>query len=206
MMPDNKKLQVDREIFLQAINAHESALQTFKSEGYPVIKTIVETIIRCFRQNGKILLAGNGGSAADCQHLAGELLGRYKKDRHPLPAISLAANPSVITCISNDYDSESVFSRQIQTLGNKQDLLWAFSTSGKSPNILKAVMAAKQAGMKIIAFTGTSNTELEKHAHLCLCSHSDHTGHAQEIHQIAYHIICEYIDRFYEENSTTIEE
>jgi len=186
---------MDYNIFLKSLNLHESTLKEFKETAFPIIEMIVENILRCFKQNGKILLIGNGGSSADCQHIAGEFIGRYRNERIPLPAISLVTDNSIITCIGNDYDFKSIFSRQIQALGNEYDILWAFSTSGSSVNIIEAVKTAKNKNITIISFTGKANNQLEKISDICLCSNTEFTNHAQEIHQLSYHIICEYLDK-----------
>ena len=131
---------------------------------------------------------------ADCQHIAGEFVGKYRKVRKPLPAIALSTDSALTTCIGNDFSFNDIFSRQIEALGNAKDILWAFSTSGQSPNILSAAKSAKKIGMKVVAFTGKSNSSLESLADICLCANSDKTNHSQEVHELAYHIICEIID------------
>lgn len=185
--------------FSESISSHEEVFRQFKETGYPVIREIVEHLSRCFENNGKVLLIGNGGSAADCQHIAGELIGRFRASRDPLPGLSLASDTSVLTCIANDFGYGSVFSRQVLTLGEEQDLLWALSTSGASPNILKAAEAAKEKQMAVISFTGKEESPLEKISDVCLCANTEDTARAQEIHQIAYHIICSYLDDIYPE-------
>lgn len=194
---ENRRNLSDNHVFLQAINAHEKAVDHFRDNGHRIIAEITESLVQCFENGGKVLLAGNGGSAADCQHIAGELAGRFKMQRKPLPAISLSTDTSVITCIANDFDYATIFSRQVDAIGGKGDIFWAFSTSGASPNILKAIDIAKKKELITISFTGKPESRLEKESHLCLCAHTDDTGHAQEIHQLAYHIICRYVDSFY---------
>lgn len=186
-------------IFYDSINLHQEILKRYRKTGFPVICKIVNALSKCFHNNGKLLLIGNGGSAADCQHIAGELAGRYKLNRIPLPAISLVGDSSVLTCIANDYNYEFVFSRQIEALANKNDIIWAFSTSGSSPNILNAVKIGRKNDVFVISFTGKKNSPLEKMSDVCLCAETEDTGHAQEIHQIAYHIVCQYIDEMYKE-------
>ncbi len=176
------------------VNEHEVVVRHFKEHGSPILKEIVESIMNCFRQGGKLLLAGNGGSASDCQHIAGEFVGRYRRNRKALPAISLATDTAVLTCIGNDYDYNSIFSRQVRAIGKSRDVLWVFSTSGSSKNILEAVIAAKEKDITVIAFTGKPKSTLESNADICLCANTDKTNHAQEVHQLAYHIICEIID------------
>ena len=161
------------------------------------IQRAAALVIDCFKNNGKILLCGNGGSAADAQHIAGEFIGRFRKNRQPLPAIALNTDTSVVTCIANDYSFDEIFSRAVEALGKKGDVLWAFSTSGSSPNIIKAAEQAKAKNMKILAFTGKANSKLEAMADVCICSSSDLTCIAQEMHQIVYHLICELVDEIY---------
>jgi D-sedoheptulose 7-phosphate isomerase len=139
---------------------------------------------------GKILFAGNGGSAADCQHLAGELVGRFLRERPGLPGISLTVNTSVLTAILNDYGSESVFSRQIEALGRAGDVFWAFSTSGNSPNILQACAQAREQGLKILGFTGQNGGKLPNLCDLCFQAPALATPHIQECHIAAGHLLC----------------
>lgn len=190
-------MNLSEKVFSASITKHDEAVQKFKKAGFPIIREIVEKLSTCFENRGKVLLIGNGGSAADCQHIAGELVGRFRRNRKPLPAISLASDTSVLTCIANDFDFESAFSRQVMALADKEDLLWAFSTSGSSANILKAVEIARDKNIPVVSFTGTENSPLEKNSDVCLCAGTNETGHAQEIHQMTYHIICKYLDELY---------
>ncbi|MDD5458223.1 MAG: SIS domain-containing protein [Phycisphaerae bacterium] len=161
------------------------------------IQKAAELVISCFQQGGKVLLCGNGGSAADSQHIAGEFVGRFRKNRQPLPAVALCADTAVITCIANDYSFDEIFSRPVEALGKKGDILWAFSTSGSSANVLKAAEKAKEKNIKILAFTGKANSKLEAMADVCICASAELTCIAQEMHQIVYHLICEMIDELY---------
>ena len=156
---------------------------------------MAETIFQSLRHGGKVLLCGNGGSAADCQHIAGELVGRFRRERKALPAVAFSTDTSVITSIGNDYSFDKIFTKQVEALVNHGDILWAFSTSGSSPNVVAAAQLAKQKGAKVIAFTGRPNSTLEHIADLCLCTDSQWTSTAQEIHQLAYHIICDLIEQ-----------
>lgn len=185
--------------FQDSILTHFGILRQFQETGFPIIQNIVDRLSHCFTNHGKVLFVGNGGSAADCQHLAGEFAGRFKKNRRPLAAMSLAGDIAVLTCIANDYDYESVFSRQVEALGNEGDILWAFSTSGASRNVVKAAEVGIDRGLKIISFTGSKSSPLERKSDICLCAGTDNTAHAQEIHQVAYHIICRYLDSMYDE-------
>src|SRR5580692_5681336 len=152
---------------------------------------------RALRDGGKLLLAGNGGSAADAQHIAGEFLSRLRFDRHPLPAIALTTDSSVLTAVGNDYGYEQVFERQLRGLGRKGDVFIAISTSGKSPNVLAALAAAREIGVVTIGFTGTAPgaAAMLPLCHLVLAAPSDDTPLIQQVHITAAHAICEIVER-----------
>jgi D-sedoheptulose 7-phosphate isomerase len=143
----------------------------------------------------KVLLCGNGGSAADAQHMATELLARYKLDRQPLAAIALGTDVTYLTAMSNDTSFEHVFSRQVEGLGRRGDVLWVFSTSGNSPNVLAAVKAARDQGLATIGFTGASGGKLKSAVDYCLCVPSLETPRIQEVHTAAAHAICDLVER-----------
>ena len=151
-------------------------------------------LIETFLKKGKILLAGNGGSAADCQHIAAEFIGRLNFDRDPLPAIALTSNTSNLTCIANDYGFEEIFTRQMHALACENDSLIVYSTSGKSKNIIKLVAEAKNKVKNIIALTGNHTEELSKYADVIISVKSSKTTRIQEIHAIAGHIMCECVE------------
>ena len=153
-----------------------------------------QLLVDTFKNNGKVLLAGNGGSAADSQHIAAEFIGRLNFDRDPLPAIALTANTSNLTCIANDYGYENIFSRQAQALANKDDALIVYSTSGKSPNILKLVKESRRRVKYIISLTGKNKDLLAKYSDVVLAVNSEKTTRIQEIHAIAGHIMCECVE------------
>jgi len=158
------------------------------------LKVAADLLIDTFRNNGKVLLAGNGGSAADCQHIAAEFIGRLNFDRKPLPAIALTANTSNLTCIANDYGYENIFSRQIQALANENDTLIVYTTSGKSKNIIKSVIEARQRLKSIISLTGPFSDELADFSDAILSVKTAKTTRIQEIHAIAGHIMCECVE------------
>lgn len=158
------------------------------------IVAIAQCMEQSLRAGGKILLAGNGGSAADAQHFAGELLSRLYFDRAPLPAISLATDTSVLTAIGNDYGYEDVFARQVSGLGRSGDVFVAISTSGRSANILKAVAAAKANQLRTVAFTGNAASPLASMCNLALCAPTASTPLIQQIHITAAHAICELVE------------
>ncbi len=178
----------------QAIQNHRKLVDVLEQTGIDAVVQMAEAIIDCFKNGGRLYLCGNGGSAADCQHIAGELVGRFRKERKALPVVALSTDTSILTSVGNDYGFEEIFRRQVEGLVGKGDILWALSTSGASANILAAVRLAKEKGAKVLAFTGRSNSELEKTADLCLCIDCAQTSSAQEIHQVAYHIICDLVE------------
>lgn len=158
------------------------------------IKFAYEIIIKSIKSNGKIIFCGNGGSAADSQHLAAELIGRYRKDRNPIPAISLSTDTSIITAISNDYNFSEVFTRQLDVIGNKNDILYAISTSGKSINVLKAMKLAKTKKMKVIGITGIDGKEMKKDSDVLIKVPSSRSDRIQEMHIAIGQILCELIE------------
>jgi len=158
------------------------------------IKEIAELCIRTLKNNGKIIFCGNGGSAADSQHLAAELVVRFKKDRKSIPALALTVNTSILTAVSNDYGYEKVFSRQLESLANKNDLLIAISTSGKASSVREAINTAKRMGLKTIAFTGEKGKDFAKLCELSFIAPSAETARIQEAHIVVGHIICELIE------------
>lgn len=147
----------------------------------------------------KILIAGNGGSAADAQHFAAEMVGRYIFERESLGAVSLCVDPSVITSISNDYGYENVFSRQIHSLGNKGDIFFGISTSGNSCNIINAVREAKKKGLQVVGLLGNDGGVVAEESDIAIVVPSMNTPRIQEIHIFIIHLLCEMIDRMYRE-------
>ena len=158
------------------------------------IEAAGEQLINTLKQGGKVLLCGNGGSAADCQHIAAELVVRYEKKRKALAAIALTTDSSILTAHANDFDFETVFSRQIEALGNDKDCLIAISTSGKSKNILRAVEAAKSKSMIVIGLTGSEGGELSKQATVSVIVPSVVTARIQEAHILIGHWWCGVIE------------
>ena len=158
---------------------------------------IAQAIEASLRAGGKVMLAGNGGSAADAQHIAGEFLSRLRFDRHPLPAIALTTDSSVLTAVGNDYGYEQVFERQLRGLGRKGDVFVAISTSGKSPNVIAALRAAREIGVVTVGFTGTAPgaVAMRPLCDLMLAAPSDDTPLIQQIHITAAHAICEIVER-----------
>ena len=158
------------------------------------IKIATNIMIEALNSKNKIIYCGNGGSAADSQHLSAELMGRYKLDRKPLPAISLTVDTSAITAIGNDYGFEHIFSRQLEGIGNKGDVLYATSTSGESKNVIKAIEKAKEIGIKVICITGKDNNKMSKISDITIHAQSNETNHIQEMHIAIGQLICGIIE------------
>lgn len=159
------------------------------------LAAISDAIVRCFKAGSKVLLAGNGGSAADAQHIAGEFLSRLNFDRTPLAAIAMTVDTSVLTAIGNDYGYEQIFERQVHGLGRPGDVLIGISTSGRSPNILRAMRAAREMGLVTVGFCGSSKIEMSELSDIILSVPSDQTPLIQQIHITAAHIICGEVER-----------
>ncbi len=179
------------EIFEESIKVKAKILK----DQIDTIDRIARLVVRTLKRGDKILLCGNGGSAADSQHIACELVGRFKMDRNPLPAIALSTNTSNLTSLANDYSYEEIFKRQVKALARKGDLLIGISTSGESPNIIEAVKAAKDLGLSTVAFTGRKGGSLAHKADISFKVPSDETPRIQESHITAAHAICEIVER-----------
>ncbi|MFI4912274.1 MAG: SIS domain-containing protein [Sedimentisphaeraceae bacterium JB056] len=173
---------------------HIDAISYFKANSIETVEKIATLTTSVFKNGGSVYLCGNGGSAADCQHIAGELIGRFRKERKALPAVALTTDTSVLTCLGNDYNFGHIFIRQVEAMVTEKDIIWAFSTSGTSENIIKAVELAKEKRAKIVSFTGKPDSLLETLSDVCLCTNTRFTSSSQEVHQLAYHIICKLIE------------
>jgi D-sedoheptulose 7-phosphate isomerase len=159
------------------------------------LAAIADRITRAFRDGGKVLLAGNGGSAADAQHIAAEFLSRFKLDRTPLPAIALTTDSSVLTAIGNDYDFADVFERQVRGLGRAGDVFIGISTSGQSKNVLAALRAARELSLVTVGFTGSSGGDMRGLCDLICAAPSDDTALIQQIHLVAAHVVCLLVEQ-----------
>ena len=179
----------------KAIETHSKMLAEIRESGIGRIAAAAEAIIKALKAGGSVYLCGNGGSAADAQHIAGELVGRFQRERKALAAVALSTDTSVLTSIANDYAYEEVFARQVDALVREGDILWAFSTSGSSPNVISAARLAKKKGACVLAFTGRTDSKLERIADICFCADSQSTARSQEMHQLAYHIICDLVEQ-----------
>jgi D-sedoheptulose 7-phosphate isomerase len=156
-----------------------------------LIATVSKQFVSALSRGNKILLFGNGGSAADAQHIAAEFVGRFQMERTPLPALALTVNTSALTGIGNDYSFENVFARQVEALGREGDIAVGISTSGKSPNVLKALATAKAKGLITIALTGREGRMLKEVARYCICVPADSTPRIQEAHVLIGHILSQ---------------
>lgn len=173
----------------------EVARASFVPEQLKVLEQIATFLVQAFKKGRKVLLCGNGGSAADAQHVAAEFIGRFRIERKSLPAIALTTDTSILTSLANDYAYERVFSRQVEGLGEQGDILVGISTSGNSKNVLEAFRAAKAKGITTIAFTGKSGGMLKNMADVNFSSASSITSHIQEAHIAAFHAICEAVEQ-----------
>ena len=159
------------------------------------VLAIADRIARALKDGGKVLFAGNGGSAADAQHIAAEFVGRFTVDRAPLSAIALTTDTSILTAVGNDYGFDQVFARQVRALGRKGDVFVGISTSGHSPNILAALKAARELGIVTVGFTGAKGTAMPPHCDLALVVPSEETALIQQVHITAAHAICGLVER-----------
>jgi D-sedoheptulose 7-phosphate isomerase len=179
--------------FARALREHQKVFDLL-GEHLDQITLIGEKMVACLHKGGKIFWMGNGGSAADAQHLAAELVGRFKLERKAIPSIALTANTSILTCLGNDYDYSIIFSRQLEALCQPNDLVVGITTSGNSKNVVLGIEAAKKIGAYTVAFTGESGGKLAGIADTCFKAPSSDTARIQEAHIFAGHIICEFVE------------
>ena len=179
------------EIFHQNREAIE---KSFTPPQIKVLEQIASVLAQSLTSGLKILLCGNGGSAADSQHIAAEFIGRFKRERRILPALALTTDTSILTAIGNDYAYEKIFSRQVEGLGERGDILIGLSTSGNSKNVLEAVKTAKTKGLVTVGFTGAKGGVLKTLADHCFQAQSDETSHIQEVHITALHALSEVVE------------
>jgi D-sedoheptulose 7-phosphate isomerase len=171
------------------------AKQVFIKECAGTVSAICAALADRLERGGKLLLFGNGGSAADAQHIAAEFVGRFQLERAALPAMALTVDSSILTAVANDYGYEEVFARQIGAFGAEKDVAVAISTSGNSQNVLRGIAAAQQRGMLTVGFTGQGGGQLKKLADMCLCVPSEVAARIQECHTLAGHILSGYCER-----------
>lgn len=188
-----KNLSIKLEIQNKILDSSESIKKSI--ENIPEIIRIIESITKSLKKGNKIILFGNGGSAADAQHIAAELVGRFDYDRKSLPAISLTTDTSVITSIGNDYSFEKIFSRQCESLVNKGDVVVGISTSGNSINVKNGLLVSKRKGAKTVGFLGHKGGHIKNIVDIPLIVNSNSTPRIQEVHRTAAHIICEMVEK-----------
>ena len=187
--------RIQKQVMGAILEGHEAAYRaSFGSENIKLLEQIATEISSALDRGNKILPCGNGGSAADSQHIAAEFVGRFKRERRSLPAIALTTDTSVLTALANDYSYEDIFSRQVEGLGQRGDILIALSTSGTSKNVVEAVKRAKEMGLIVIGFTGKSGGELKKLADFNFSAGSQKTPHVQEMHITALHAVSEVVE------------
>ena len=189
----------DGSLVESSLNQHLEVFQSIVDQGARSINDCAQMILQTFVSGNKVLLCGNGGSAADAQHMAAEFVGRYETERRGLPAIALTTDTSALTALANDYDFERIFSRQVDALTVEGDCLIAISTSGNSPNVIAAVMTARKHGCKVVGMTGANGKKLASLCDACLMIPSERTARIQEAHITIAHIWCEIIDAYFTE-------
>lgn len=182
-----------KDIVSESVQVHQAVLGDEKLLGD--IKKVADLLVKAFRKGKKVLLCGNGGSAADAQHIASELSGKFLKNREPLYAEALHVNSSYLTATANDYSFEDIYSRLVQAQGAKGDILIGISTSGNSMNVINALVEAKKKGMTTITLTGDRRCKAEAHSDMLIRVPSAHTPRIQEAHILIGHIICELVER-----------
>jgi len=183
-----------REKILKAFEESAAVKQQFVKENVDTIIEVSRMIADSLNKGGKLLLFGNGGSSTDASHIAAEFVNRFLKDRPPFPAIALNTDMAVITSISNDYDFSEIFARQLKALAQEGDVVLAISTSGNSPNVLKAIDVAKKKKLKTIAFTGAKGDKLASKTDYVFAVPSSNTPRIQETHSILGHVICQMVE------------
>ena len=180
-----------KDILLESIQVKEEILRNQIDQ----IEQIAQLMIDCLKKDGKVIVFGNGGSASDSQHIAAELVGRFKRDRSALAGIALTTNTAILTSLANDYGYDVVFSRQVEALGKKNDVVWGISTSGKAKNVALGIKQAKKMGIKTVALSGGDGGDIVKLADVSLVVPSKITARIQEAHITIAHIICEMIEQ-----------
>ncbi len=178
----------------EALEESVKAKQDFVRESAAALIQVAERISQAFTDDGKLLICGNGGSAADAQHLAAEFVNRFVLERPPLPSVALTTDTSILTSIGNDYSFDEIFSKQVKAIGKEGDILLGISTSGNSPNVIEAVRVGREMGLYTVAMTGGDGGTLQRIADLSLVVKNKVTARIQETHIFAGHIICQLVD------------
>jgi len=179
------------------VDEFAGAVRRMDAAATGAIEAMAAVLIDVIEAGGRVYVCGNGGSAADAQHIAGELVGRFRRERRGLPCVALTTDTSILTALGNDYDFQRVFARQVEALLRSGDVLWALSTSGNSPNVLAAARTARQLGGRVVAMTGSGGGELAALADVCFRAPAGETFLVQQLHQLAYHIICELVEEHF---------
>lgn len=187
------------DIVIASLDEHITTLTSVRELLHSDLTHTAQILIETFRSGNKVLICGNGGSAADAQHIAAEFVGRYETERRSLPAIALTTDTSSLTAIGNDYGFERVFARQVESLAYEGDCLIAISTSGNSPNVIAAVMEARRRGTRVIGLSGSQGKKLAALADASILAPSNRTARIQEVHLTVIHIWCEMVDRAFAE-------
>ena len=185
------------EVERQIHQSVEVKLAFLAEGGAALIEKMAEAVLKSLRSGGRVYICGNGGSAADAQHIAGEFVGRFMKERAPLPCIALTTDTSVMTAIANDYSFDTIFERQVNGLCRKGDALIALSTSGNSPNVIRAVEAAKRLGAVTLGFLGRGGGKLKGMCDLSLVAPAKESARIQELHITCAHILCDLVESRY---------
>ena len=190
-----QKARTMDKIIQQRLSDHLEVLQKLMASDLPKkLEKCAKIVEKALKEGHKVLFCGNGGSAADSQHLAAEFVGRFQKERKGLPAIALTVDTSILTAIANDYGYETVFARQVQALGEAGDVLVGISTSGNSQNVLLAIKEAKKKGITCIGMTAEGGGKMAEECDICLAVPAKVTARAQEMHILMGHILCELVD------------
>ena len=182
--------QAMRCTMLDSLGAHQRVL----AESLPMLARVALTFIHALRTRHRILFFGNGGSAADAQHVAAELVGRFARERDPWAAIALTTDTSILTAVGNDWEFAEIFARQVRALGRPGDVVVGISTSGRSPNVLRGLDAGRVLGAVTVGFTGSAGGDMRDHSDVCFCAPAESTPRIQELHLLAWHAICEIVE------------
>lgn len=183
-----------RDVIINTISQHADAVSSLGDGELQVITEMVHACVNTLQQGGKILLCGNGGSAADAQHLAAEFVVRFRENRRALAALALTTDTSALTACGNDFSFDEIFSRQVEALGKQEDVLIAISTSGNSPNVVQAVRAAKEMSIPVIGITGKKESSMTSMCDICLRVPSEVTARIQEVYMLVGHILCGLVE------------
>jgi D-sedoheptulose 7-phosphate isomerase len=193
--------EIDDQLFAKSLQEHLRVVRQLESS-LPLLQTMADTMIRALRKGNTVFWCGNGGSAADAQHMAAELIGRFRRERKGLASIALTTDTSILTALANDYGYECVFARQLEALCSAGDVVIGISTSGNSPNVCSAFAKAHELGAYTIALTGASGGKMISLANACFAAPSTETARIQECHSLACHMICDWVEQAFQRNDS----